>query len=122
MSIVPFKDIEKRREWDKNYKRLYMREYMKNYGKKRRRLAKEEIYRLLGSKCAHCGFADPRAFQIDHVNGGGTKEKRKYQRAYTYYMHILNEIKSGSKDYQLLCANCNLIKVIENNENKRPDA
>ena len=31
-------------------------------------------------------------------------------------MQILKKIKSGSKEYQLLCCNCNQIKKIENKE------
>jgi len=35
---------------------------------------------------------------------------------FSYYRFILNEIKAGSKDYQLLCANCNWIKKFEEKE------
>jgi hypothetical protein len=51
------------------------------------------------------------ALQIDHVHGGGCKERGKIGRndAGTY-LYILRKIQSGSKDYQLLCAYCNWIK------------
>ena len=48
----------------------------------------------LGGKCCRCGFDDPRALQIDHVNGDGYKERegRKHQGHIT----MLNEILSGN--------------------------
>jgi hypothetical protein len=33
-----------------------------------------------------------------------------------YYMEVLGKIKSGSKDYQVLCANCNQVKRFKQNE------
>ena len=72
-----------------------------------------------GAKCAHCGFMDIRALQIDHVNGGGTKEsiEKGYHRAETYRYLRRNGYPDKDK-YQVLCANCNLIKRIENKECK----
>ena len=97
--------LEKVSEWNNKAK------------KKCRNKIRLKIFELLGNKCAYCGFADPRALQIDHVNGGGTNEiKVLGQNRYAYYVHILSEIKDGSKDYQLLCANCNWIKRWENGE------
>lgn len=76
----------------------------------------EVIYKL-GGKCFRCGFSDIRALQIDHVNGGGTKEVRSLG-AGRMYRNILDKISTGKplKDYQILCANCNWIKRYENNE------
>lgn len=81
-----------------------------------------EIIRLLGGKCSNpnClipnGCSDIRCLQIDHVNGGGRKELEKFNSRVLYYKFVLEQIKSGSKDYQLLCANCNWIKKYENKE------
>lgn len=87
-----------------------------------------EIIHILGNKCIHCGFSDWRALQIDHVKGHGAEHRRKYN-SHTfyhgggcnpqYYSFILRQIKLGSKDFQLLCANCNWIKRYENNECKK---
>ena len=84
------------------------------YNATRRKL--KEIFEFFGSKCAHCGFDNPLALQIDHVNGGGKKERIIRTGTATFYRHVLKEIKSGSKEYQLLCANCNWIKRFINNE------
>jgi hypothetical protein len=75
-----------------------------------------ELYTLLGGKCAHCGFSDIRVLQIDHVNGGGQKERKSFSCYYLFLCHVLEKVKNGSKDYQLLCANCNWIKRWEKKE------
>lgn len=83
---------------------------------------RNEIIGLLGGKCSNpnCavpnGMTDKRCLQIDHINGGGCKEARKFSAGSIYYKHILEQIKAGSKDYQLLCANCNWIKRCEKRE------
>ncbi len=76
------------------------------------------IFDLLGSKCSWCGITDLRVIQIDHVNGGGTAERKKpgQKSRWNYYRGIFGEISAGSKNYQLLCANCNWIKRWEKRE------
>jgi len=83
---------------------------------------KAEIFELLGNKCAnpynleHGNFlSDPRCLQIDHKNGHGKKDIGLRCRT-TYYRDVLQQLKAGSKNYQLLCANCNWIKKRENGE------
>lgn len=69
---------------------------------------------MLGGKCCRCGFADRRALQIDHVNGGGKSELLKYGGGSSTYLKKVLSAPAGI--YQLLCANCNWIKRWENNE------
>lgn len=73
------------------------------------------ILEILGFKCYKCGFDDIRALQIDHVKGNGEKERRGKGTGNPYKI-MLNKIIQGSKDYQILCANCNWIKKSENKE------
>ena len=80
---------------------------------------KFKIFSLLENRCTICGFSDWRALQVDHVNGGGNKERKannNNNNTWGFYKRILEEIEAGSKDYQLLCANCNWIKKWEKNE------
>jgi hypothetical protein len=70
---------------------------------------------LLGGKCIKCGFDDPRALQIDHIEGNGN-EDRKSVKGMSFHKKVLEEISKGNKKYQLLCANCNWIKRAENKE------
>jgi ribosomal protein L20A (L18A) len=79
-----------------------------------RRKIKLKIFKLIGNKCIKCGFSDIRILQIDHVNGNGYKERTTSSTK--YYRSILEKIQSGSKDYQLLCPNCNWLKRIEKGE------
>ncbi|MFA5365960.1 MAG: hypothetical protein WC325_12325, partial [Candidatus Bathyarchaeia archaeon] len=73
---------------------------------------KMQAFAILGNKCTICGFDDPRALQIDHINGNGHTESRKIGlRAIR-----LKIIQGDTKNYQLLCANCNWIKRSENGE------
>ena len=70
-----------------------------------------DILAHLGGVCVKCDNCDHRVLQIDHVNGGGTAEAKKYSIHVRYKL-----IKLFPENYQLLCANCNLIKVWENDE------
>jgi hypothetical protein len=104
--------IRHRKEWNINQRRFSLI---------RRRRIRAEIIQLLGGQCMNIyglhdkPFTDVRCLQIDHVHGNGCKAKGS-KSAETYMKRILNEIKTGSKDYQLLCANCNWIKRSENHE------
>lgn len=70
---------------------------------------------LLGGVCVRCGFDDPRALQIDHVNGNGCKTP------FNNYNLAAKMIRALPGSYQLLCANCNWIKRAERNEHRKAD-
>jgi len=78
---------------------------------------KSKVFVLLGGKCSNpnClvpnGCSDPRCLQIDHVHGGGNKERKGRGNEVLYLKILLNP-----EGYQLLCANCNWIKRYENKE------
>lgn len=85
----------------------------------RERLAKlreKALEKLGGAVCKHCGFSDVRALQIDHVNGGGYKE-RKHKSPSKVIQNIRDmSVREARKKYQVLCANCNFIKRYTHNE------
>ena len=73
---------------------------------------RREIIRRLGGKCAKCGLTDERVLQVNHINGGGSREQRlTYGSNYAIY----REIAQGYRlyDINLLCANCNIIYEFE---------
>jgi hypothetical protein len=72
---------------------------------------KAAAFKAFGDKCIKCGFANPAALQIDHLNGDGFKEKhlRTRLRQFELYKFIANDPDLASLQYQLLCANCNWI-------------
>ena len=65
----------------------------------------------LGAKCVKCNCNDVRVLQIDHINGGGMAERRKFG---DYRMALLYYLKSpelAKEKLQLLCANCHVLKT-----------
>ena len=88
-------------------KRAYFREYQK-----RLKLETFSGYAIGGIICcAHCGIQDVDVLQIDHVNGGGNKQRRALGNngsGIPFYRWLK---KNGfPDDYQVLCANCNVKK------------
>jgi len=77
---------------------------------------RNQVLQMLGTRCAICGFADVRALQVDHVNGGGRQEKTGLHNPLALYRRIL---KVHGLGYRVLCANCNVIKAREQGEYKR---
>jgi hypothetical protein len=120
-NLEKYKEARKRfKEKNPHYKSPNFNKNMRKYQRKIYR----EIISLLGGKCVnpfnlnHGDFlTDVRCLQIDHIHGGGTKEKKEIGSMYKYYRFILKQVKAGSKEYQLLCANCNWIKRHINKEN-----
>lgn len=81
--------------------RIYSRDYQRD-------LRTIAMY-ILGDECVRCGFDDERALQLDHKIAIGAKRPPK--------MHtIYRDVIVSQNKYQLLCANCNWIKRVENGE------
>jgi hypothetical protein len=57
-------------------------------------------------KCNCCGETEPLFLTLDHVNGGGRKERKKLG-AHLYFYYTL-EKRNYPAEYQVLCMNCNL--------------
>lgn len=96
------------------YQKKRKQEYQKGYLRKLRQLAID----TLGGKCVRCGFSDSRALQIDHINGGGSKERKEVGYSGQFNLNVVRSHLKDEGKYQLLCANCNWIKRYENNEAK----
>jgi 5-methylcytosine-specific restriction endonuclease McrA len=135
---MEWEETDKGKEWTKEYHKQYylknkeklnrqVRENLKRPGVKERKnaldrlralQAKRTIYGVLGgTKCVHCGYdKDIRALQLDHINGGGRKD-RDENRSTTKILKMHRDNLDSLKDkYQVLCANCNVIKKFDNNE------
>ena len=125
------KNKEKHNDYTKKYyqenkeqcKKYYQenKEQCSNNAKKRNRQLRIKVLEKYGFKCAnpfninHGDFlSEIRCLQIDHINGGGAKERKEITNL--FYKKVLDD-KEGN--YQLLCANCNWIKRHINNENRR---
>jgi hypothetical protein len=85
---------------------------------------RNEVIQALGGKCVNpynlfphpdwCN--DLSCLQVDHIHGGGRQEVKKFPNSLSFYKYVLEQVKLSSKEYQLLCANCNLIKRDKNRE------
>lgn len=73
--------------------------------KKLTRKLKAEIFEALGGVCRDCGHVDQRVLQVDHIDGGGCAHRAKTGGA-QYWRTVLRRI----EEFQLLCANCHMIK------------
>lgn len=91
------------RDKNKEHALIYQREW------RRKRLIQirgEAIVRH-GGKCLRCGLTDVRVLQFDHINGGGSQERKTNSQ-----LKILTDIANGKRqDFQLLCANCHVLKT-----------
>ena len=101
---------------------LTKEERRKRNNERRKALSKKHrdaVIEAMGGMCVVCGFNDPRALQIDHVNGDGYKESRGISHGEDYNVKVLKSFLNKENKYQLLCANCNWIKRAENKEHRR---
>lgn len=91
------------------------REYYQEFNKK----LKNKILTHYGNgkpACVKCGFDNMKALSIDHIDGDGSKHRRKENNkggtAFYFYLKR-NNFPQG---YQTLCMNCQFIKSYENKE------
>lgn len=110
------------REWHANHPEKVREYYLKHRPEETEKRAQDTralraiLLQKLGGKCLICGWDDWRALQIDHIHGGGCKEKRESGvTGINYLLRLLDDPELVNK-YQLLCANHNWVKRYENNE------
>ena len=90
--------------------------YARNVQRPKLQLLRKNAINLLGTKCCKCGFQDARALHIDHIHGGGCLEQKRFGTGAAYLKNVCQSVMDNENKYQLLCANCNWIKKIENKE------
>jgi hypothetical protein len=83
---------------------------------------RDAAYEKLGNRCSSplCrwinldgtrGCTEKKCLQVDHVNGDGYLERKLGM--YGLYKKVMSDTEGA---YQLLCANCNWIKKVDNKE------
>ena len=95
-------------------RRLKRAEACKRHSKR----IKEAVIGYYGEgKCARCGIDNPVLLCIDHIEGGGRKERQenKTTGGSQFYQWLWNN--NLPDGYQVLCWNCNALKRYENKEN-----
>lgn len=75
-------------------------------------------------KCAHCGFDNIDALCLDHINDDGAAERKRMKisgRTYNGGARSYEKLHALGfpPGYQVLCANCNMIKEIKRKRRNR---
>lgn len=95
---------EKRKEYNREYCKTEIAKELKASAHRRIR---EIAYSGYGGVCACCGEEEFEFLCIDHVNGGGSEDRKKHNT----YQIARRVIELGFPgEYQVLCHNCNLAK------------
>lgn len=94
-------------------------EYQRAYGLGNYRGLRFAALLFLGSYCSRCACETTRVLQIDHVekDGKAHRESLSTKGGIAMMTAILKDIKDGNSNrYQVLCANCHMIKTQEDYE------
>lgn len=73
---------------------------------------RHEIFTRLGGQCVACGEDDRRVMQLNHKYGGGGSDNRAGRGG----VYLLRRLLSGERDlddFDLRCANCNILYEYE---------
>lgn len=97
------------RDWYRDHKTIYQKQWEED------KLSVVSHYSNGTMDCKKCGYSDIRALSIDHIKGDGAKHRREIGQHNLYKWLINNNYPDG---YQVLCMNCQVIKRIENGENR----
>ncbi len=73
-----------------------------------RRAVRARLLALYGGKCSECGESTPEVLQLNHIHGGGRKERKTSSHG-VHTPHNILKGKKNKDDYNLLCANCNIL-------------
>jgi len=104
------KEIIKKRCSEHNKRNKEKYNIMKLERNRKKRVELLEFLSGWPPTCQLCGYnKDVRCLQVDHINGGGTQERKKLkaQQLINYYYIHPSEAKNCLR---VLCANCNWIE------------
>lgn len=107
------RSIEKKRR--KGIPELHEKKLQEN--RDYRKKVKEDIiehYTRGRMKCKFCGISDMEVLTLDHINGKGRKHREDIGGSGVFYNWIIRE--NFPEGFQVLCRNCNTIKMHENKE------
>jgi hypothetical protein len=78
-------------------------------GKESFRKIRREVINALGGKCACCGEMEFQFLAIDHIHGGGSKEKAALKKRGTgsFFPAYVKSLGCPKDKYRVLCHNCN---------------
>lgn len=82
----------------------YLRQ--KKFGQRYLRVQREKVIAMYGGCCACCGESAYEFMSIDHIGGGGSRD-RKVMNSSRFYLYLL-ELNAPRPGYRILCHNCNM--------------
>lgn len=105
---------EKHGDHIRRLKSANMKRYRQENPEKYRRMSyerkkkqRQQLLDMYGNVCVVCGFDNPLALTLDHINGDGNKERRKHGEHKIYRLALE---KYQPKKYRTLCMNCQFIE------------
>ena len=106
------KDYRTKEDVSNDIRRANQRKYWK---------FKQEIFSHYSPelKCQRCGFDDIRALSIDHIKGKGRRHLQTEKIWSGMGLYLWLKRNNYPSEFQVLCANCQSIKRVENHENYR---
>jgi len=90
---------------------VWYKEYYQDYYAKIRLEVLAKVDPAL--KCAMCGCDDTRFLEINHIKGGGNKDRDKARNENHNMILLIHNGKRGFEDLNLLCRACNSIDHLE---------
>jgi hypothetical protein len=101
-------NIEKKVEIKKYHADLYQKniEQFRTKNLEKNRNQKLQIIQGYGGKCDCCGETKWEFLTIDHINGGGRRERNTIAKGGKLYRRLIKE-GFPRNGYRLLCLNCN---------------
>ncbi len=120
---MTLKTTEKRLEVARQYRETHreeIRNWYQTVGKQRearlRVSVKTEVLTHYGDSkyaCVVCGESRPACLSIDHINGNGCQERKRFGGNYFGYKFYLFLKKNNYPvGYQTLCMNCQFVKAV----------
>jgi hypothetical protein len=100
---------EKQKRENPNFSHDFYQKYIKGfkaYSLKSIRDRKIQIINGYGGKCECCGETNFEFLTLDHINGGGNKERTTTAKGFGLYRRLIKE-GFPREGYRLLCMNCN---------------
>jgi hypothetical protein len=67
---------------------------------------------LGGARCVNCGCDDLRILEINHKNGGGSKEYKQVKAGHRFH-YLIRSRKRSTTDLEVRCRVCNALDYIE---------
>lgn len=94
---------------DRNKQRAAQRPLAVKY----RAQLRARLFAVFGSKCVNCGCDDARILELNHIRGGGRKDRAKTQNCSAAIYRKALKDPNRKKKYNILCRICNALHYVQ---------